>query len=105
MESLQYELEQLRRKLEHLELLREEFGDELTDRKKAELEERIRLVEIGGGTYVKGDVKAGGDFVGRDKIIHGVEVHGDKVGGRKVNISGTSGPVDVRDTTVGSVRE
>ena len=27
-------------------------------------------VDMGGGTYVRGDVQAGGDFVGRDKITH-----------------------------------
>ncbi len=51
-------------------------------------------VHTEGGAYVQGDVTTGGDFVGRDKIVHGDEVHGDKVGGDKIevgNISGSSG--------------
>ena len=40
-------------------------------------------VNTGGGAYIGGNVKTGGDFVGRDKITHGDTVHGDKVGGDK----------------------
>ena len=40
-------------------------------------------IDAGGGNYVGGDVDAGGDFVGRDKINYGDEVHGDKVLGDK----------------------
>ncbi|MGH2358503.1 MAG: hypothetical protein ACRDGJ_10930, partial [Candidatus Limnocylindria bacterium] len=29
-------------------------------------------VDTGGGAYAAGNVHAGGDFVGRDKIIHGI---------------------------------
>jgi tetratricopeptide (TPR) repeat protein len=36
-------------------------------------------VDTGGGTYVDGGVQAGGDFVGRDQIVHGDQVQGDKV--------------------------
>jgi hypothetical protein len=33
------------------------------------------IVNVGGGTYVNGNVTAGGDFVGRDKITHGTAAH------------------------------
>lgn len=56
-------------------------------------------VNTGGGTYIRGNVNTGGDFVGRDKTVRGDVVHGDKIGGDKVtgdkitvgNISGNSG--------------
>jgi hypothetical protein len=42
-------------------------------------------IDTGGGAYVAGNVTvSGGDFVGRDKIIHGDVVHGDKVAGVKI---------------------
>jgi hypothetical protein len=35
---------------------------------------------IAGGAYVAGDVDVSdGDFVGRDNVVHGDEVHGDKI--------------------------
>jgi len=38
-----------------------------------------------GGAFVRGNVNTGGgDFVGRDKIVHGDEVRGDKIGGDKI---------------------
>lgn len=44
-----------------------------------------RVTDTGGGAYVGGNVNtSGGDFVGRDKTVHGDEVHGDKIGGDKV---------------------
>ena len=44
-----------------------------------------RRVDTGGGAYMEGGVDTeGGNFIGRDKIVHGDEVHGDKVGGDKV---------------------
>jgi len=52
-------------------------------------------IDTGGGAYVGGDVRIeGGDFVGRDKVVYGDEVHGNKVGGDKItvgNISGSAG--------------
>lgn len=43
-------------------------------------------INTGGGAYIAGNVTTGGgEFVGRDKVIHGDEVAGDKVGGDKVD--------------------
>jgi hypothetical protein len=54
-----------------------EMGEEKRDRPPD--------VDTGGGAYIGGSVTvSGGDFVGRDKVVHGDEVHGDKVGGDKV---------------------
>lgn len=39
--------------------------------------------DIGGGTFLQGDVETKGDFVGRDKTISGDEIHGDKIAGDK----------------------
>jgi hypothetical protein len=54
-----------------------------------------RKIDTGGGAYIGGNVNtSGGEFVGRDKIVHGDEVRGDKVGGDKItvgDISGSSG--------------
>lgn len=51
-----------------------------------------REVHTEGGAYVGGNVTtSGGDFVGRDKITHGDEVHGDKVGGDKITAGDVSG--------------
>ena len=44
-----------------------------------------RIVNTGGGAYIEGNVSTGGgDFVGRDQIIHGDQVRGDKIMGDKV---------------------
>jgi hypothetical protein len=48
-------------------------------------------VNTGGGAYVGGSVHAGGNFVGRDQIIHGDQVRGDKVGGDKINVGDIQG--------------
>ena len=51
-------------------------------------------VNTGGGAYIGGNVKTGGDFVGRDKITHGDTIQGDKVGGDKYttgDITGNTG--------------
>ena len=41
-----------------------------------------RKSQTQGGAHVEGDVHTGdGDFIGRDKIVHGDEVHGDKIVG------------------------
>src|SRR5688572_26350538 len=36
-------------------------------------------VHTGGGVYVAGNVATSGDFIGRDKIVHGDEIRGNKV--------------------------
>ena len=52
-----------------------------------------RTVDTGGGAYIGGGVSlVGGDFVGRDKVIHGDEIRGDKI--IVGNISDSSG-VDI----------
>ncbi len=38
-------------------------------------------VYTGGGAYIGGNVNVGCDFIGRDMIVYGDEVHGDKIGG------------------------
>ena len=49
-------------------------------------------VDTSGGAYVGGAVTIGsGDFVGRDKVVHGDETHGDKVGGDKISVGNVSG--------------
>lgn len=49
-------------------------------------------IDTGGGANIGGDVNIGeGDFVGRDKVVHGDEVHGDKVGGDKIEVGDVSG--------------
>jgi len=60
-------------------------GDIVTGQKTA--------INTGGAAYIGGNVNAGGDFVGRDKIVHGDEVRGDKIGGDKfdVKVSGRTG--------------
>jgi len=46
---------------------------------------RLHTVHTGGGASIQGNVHTGGgDFVGRDKVIHGDEVRGDKIQGDKV---------------------
>lgn len=46
------------------------------------------IVNIGGGTYIAGNVHTAGDFVGRSKntgdVIYGDKVMGDKIAGDKV---------------------
>jgi len=44
----------------------------------------ITHIDTGGGVYMGGDAAVAGDFVERDKIIHGDEVHSDKIAGDKV---------------------
>ena len=49
-------------------------------------------IDTGGGAYIGGHVNTGGgDFVGRDKVVHGDAVHGDKVGGDKITTGDISG--------------
>jgi hypothetical protein len=64
-------------------------------------EGKERHLDTGGGAYVGGNVETGGgDFVGRDKVVHGDEVHGDKVlgdkvGGDKITVGDISGSTGV----------
>ncbi len=44
-----------------------------------------RQINTEGGAYIGGNVRVGGEFVGRDKIVHGDEVKGDKVMGHKAS--------------------
>jgi tetratricopeptide (TPR) repeat protein len=47
------------------------------------------MVNTGGGAYISGSINvAGGDYVGRDKIVQGDEVYGDKISGDKIQIGG-----------------
>jgi hypothetical protein len=48
-------------------------------------------IHTGGGAYVGGNVNTQGDFVGRDKVVHGDEVQGDKVGGDQISVGDVSG--------------
>ena len=47
----------------------------------------VNMTEVNtdGGVNISGDVKIGGDVVGRDKVVHGDEVRGDKIGGDRIN--------------------
>ncbi len=38
-------------------------------------------ISTGGGAYVRGNVNVGGEFVGRDKIVHGNEIHDNQADG------------------------
>jgi hypothetical protein len=45
----------------------------------------VTRIDTGGGAYIGGSVHTtGGDFVGRDQIVHGDQVRGDKVMGDQV---------------------
>jgi hypothetical protein len=41
-------------------------------------------IDTGGGSNIRGNVSVAGDFVGRDKVVHGDVVEGDKIGGDKI---------------------
>jgi uncharacterized caspase-like protein len=43
-------------------------------------------VETGGGAYIRGHVTAGGDFVGRDKLVHGDQITTGDVSGTGIAI-------------------
>jgi hypothetical protein len=63
------EIVRLEAKLESLETLREDLGDETVDAKRREIQARLQaLVETVGGAVFAGDVTAGGDVVGRDQL-------------------------------------
>ena len=49
------------------------------DRPSAPTSAHNSVVNTGGGAYVGGNVNAGGDFVGRDKIVQSDAVRGDKI--------------------------
>jgi hypothetical protein len=47
-------------------------------------------VDTGGGAYVGGSVSVGGDFVGRDRIVHGDQITTGAVSGTGIAIAGGS---------------
>jgi hypothetical protein len=51
----------------------------------------VKSIDTGGGAYIEGAVTVGGDFVGRDKITWGDEVHGDKIGEDQITVGDISG--------------
>jgi hypothetical protein len=51
----------------------------------------VTAIDTGGGAYVAGNVRTGGDFIGRDKVVHGDKVRGDKIGGDKITVGHISG--------------
>jgi len=54
-----------------------EEGETVSEEKK-DKEAGGKEIDTGGGAYIAGGVQiSGGDFVARDKIVHGDEVHGD----------------------------
>jgi len=68
-------------------------------------------VDTGGGAYVAGGVSTGGgNFVGRDKLVSGDEVRGDKIGRDRISVDaggtliitqgGTPAPVDRPQPTI-----
>ena len=59
---------ELRRKLESLEVLRSDLGEETYARQKATIQQQLTLIETQGGTVVAGDVivDGSGKFIGRD---------------------------------------
>lgn len=68
-------------------------------------EQTPRQIDTDGGAYIAGNVRTGGDFIGRDKVVHGDEVKGDKVLGDKVlgdKVQGHKAGGDVIVATVGA---
>ncbi len=56
------------------------------------------VINTGGGAFIGGNLdNRGGSFVGRDKIVYGDEVRGDKVLGDKTTVG------DITDSTVGVI--
>ena len=43
-------------------------------------------VDTGGGAYIRGNVNAGGDFVGRDKTVHGDQITTGDISGTGIAI-------------------
>jgi len=53
-------------------------------------------IDTGDSAYIGGSVEVEeGDFIGRDKVVYGDEVHGDKVGGDKIAVGDVSGSTGV----------
>ena len=74
--------------------------DQVTETAMAKQE----TINTDGGAYIGGNVSVGGEFVGRDKIVHGDEVKGDKIGGDKIQGNVTIGTVgnNARNVAIGS---
>ena len=70
MDDTQKQIAEIQAKLQKLEDLRQDLGNELTDQKKAALEaQRRTLIQTGGGALVAGNVSLqGGAFIGRDQV-------------------------------------
>jgi hypothetical protein len=70
------------------------FQEEIKEDEMADKEPQ--KIDTGGGAYIGGSVNTGGgDFVARDKVVHGDEVHGDKVGGDKITVGDITGSTGV----------
>jgi hypothetical protein len=55
-----------------------------------------KRVDTDGGAHAEGDVDTGGgDFTGRNKVVHGDQVHGDKVGGDKITVGDITGSTGI----------
>ncbi|RME87613.1 MAG: hypothetical protein D6770_08960, partial [Anaerolineae bacterium] len=81
MDDIANRIRQLQTKIASLEILRSELGDDLVDRKIAELKAQILSLRA-EGAVVSGDVHLeDGEFVGRDQVVQGgdqsVVVRGD----------------------------
>ncbi|MEZ4661746.1 MAG: caspase family protein [Caldilineaceae bacterium] len=62
---------------------------------------RTEQVDTGGAAYIRGNVRTGGDFVGRDKVVQGDDVRGDKFTGDKVAGDKFTGDKVMGDKTEG----
>lgn len=69
--------------------------DPLGEIKSEEKPKLARQIDTGGGAYIGGNVTVGGEFVGRDKIIHGDDVKGDKVGGDQITVRDITGSTGI----------
>ena len=54
-----------------------------------------KIINTGGGAYIGGNVKVGGDFAGRDMTKMGDQIHGDKISGDKITVGDISGQAAV----------
>jgi hypothetical protein len=66
-----------------------------TEGSVSESKDSERGIDTGGGAYIGGSLNVGGDFVGRDKVVHGDEVRGNKIGGDSIVANIGSGAKNV----------
>jgi formylglycine-generating enzyme required for sulfatase activity/energy-coupling factor transporter ATP-binding protein EcfA2 len=66
--EVQQQIDELRRKLDSLDVLRSDLGEETYAQKQAEIQQQLTLIETQGGVAITGDVKVdrGSKFVGGD---------------------------------------